>query len=313
MITNAFGKSGVDVTKMGYGAWGIGSSSYGKVEDDQAKGALDAYIQGGGNFIDTARGYGESERIIGEFLADNNLRDHVFLCSKSWPHEEEKIRNDLETSLRLLQTDVIDLYYIHNPPDDPSEMNRLLDLFEEFKADGKIKMIGASIKGSNVGDETIALHHQYIDTGRIDAIQLIFSIFRQKNREIFEKAASAGVALVGRTCLENGFLAGKYKPGHTFPEGDHRARWNGEQLDRILETVQQLNDELVKPPFETMAQAALRFVYEEDGLATMIPGAKSATQARSNLSVTNLPPLDTTARARLVEQFADGEQLMNLE
>jgi aryl-alcohol dehydrogenase-like predicted oxidoreductase len=309
MEKNTFGRLGWQVTEMGYGAWSLGGS-YGEVTESDKFAALETYLGSGGNFIDTARGYGESENVIGRFLKAHDTRNDVVLCSKIWPTDTDKVREHMEESLRELQVDLIDLMYVHNPPDDPGEMNRVLDVFSEFKEQGKIKAIGASVKGRNVTGDTQALCRQYIDTGRVDALQIIFTILRQSNRAVFDYARERGVALVGRTCLESGFLTNKYEPGHTFT--DHRKVWNGAQADEIIRLVADLADELVHPPYEAMAQVALRFCLDQDGLATIIPGAKNGRQAGGNARVTELPPLPDEVHAALRERFAHGEQIVNV-
>jgi aryl-alcohol dehydrogenase-like predicted oxidoreductase len=309
MKTNTFGRLGWQVTEMGYGAWSLGGS-YGEIPESDKFAALDTYMEEGGNFIDTARGYGASEGIIGRWMQDTGVRDDIVLCSKIWPNDTDKIREHMEESLRQLQVDVIDLMYIHNPPDDEGEMNRVLDLYADFKEQGKIKAIGASIKGRNVTDHTQKLIRQYIDTGQVDAIQLIFTILRQSNRAVFDYADENGVALVGRTCLESGFLTNKYEPGVEFT--DHRKVWNGEQADRIVRVVSELADELVRPPYENMAQVALRFCQDQDGLDTIIPGAKNGEQARQNARVTELPPLPEEVHRELRKHFRSGEDIVNV-
>lgn len=316
MKKNAFGSTGWQVTEVGFGAWGIGSKHYGDVQEAEAFDALSAYIKAGGNFIDTARGYNTSESIIGRFLKGEGLRDDVILCSKIWPTDEASIRADADESLRQFQVDCVDLMYLHNPPAEPDEMNRVLDVFCDLQEQGKIRAIGASIRGGNVTSETQDLCRQYMETGRIQGIQLIFSILRQGNRAVFDYAADRGVGLVGRTCLENGFLSGKYEPGHRFeegfPDGDHRSRWNGHKLDAILEIADDLKARYAKAPYETLAQVALRFCLDQDGLPVIIPGAKNARQARANVAAADLPSLSADVHSELRERFAGREDIVNL-
>jgi aryl-alcohol dehydrogenase-like predicted oxidoreductase len=316
MQTRPLGRTGLDITEIGFGAWGIGSKHYGNVEDKNALAALEAYIDGGGNFIDTARGYHNSERLIGEFLQTHGLRDRVVISSKIWGNDESTIRADLQTTLDELQIDRVDLYHLHDPPSEPDEMNAALDVMDALREEGLIGGVAASIKGSDVTNETQRICRQYIATGRIDAIQLIFSLLRQGNRDVFQEAEDANVSIIGRTCLENGFLSGKYEPGHRFPEGfpngDHRSRWNGEKLDRIIENAEEIKAMTLKPPYESLAQVALRFALEEPGITTIIPGAKNASQARANVAVAELPPLDPEIRTQLVERAVDTAPLVNL-
>lgn len=311
MKRNRFGRLGWQVTEVGFGAWAIGGVRYGQVDERDALAALSTYMEEGGNFIDTARGYNRSESILGRFLQAERARDEVYLCSKIGRTDAEGIRRDAEESLRQLQVEVIDLMYIHNPPDDRHEMQRVLDVYSELKEQGKIRAIGASIKGPNVTRATQDLCIQYIETGRIDAIQIIVSILRQANRDIFHPAQEAGVALVGRTCLESGFLTAKYAPGHTFPENDHRNRWDDAKRDSIFRIARELQDSYAKPPYESLADVALRFCLDQEGLATIIPGAKNAEQVRANVAVASLPPLPEIVHRELRARFEGRDDMAN--
>jgi aryl-alcohol dehydrogenase-like predicted oxidoreductase len=317
MNTRPFGQTGFHCSEIGLGAWGIGSKHYGPVQEADAADAVRAYLEAGGNFIDTARGYNTSERIIGGILKETGVRDQVFLCSKIWPNEPDAIRDTCNTCLSELGVDHIDLMYLHDPPDAPQDMHDVLGVYEELRDAGKIRFIGASIKGATVTQATVDLCRQYIATGKITAIQLIYSILRQKNRESIAEAAKAGVAIVARTILESGMLTGKYRRGHQFPpgfpDGDHRSRWNGPRLDGIIDKVDQIRDIAVRPPFDTVAQVALRYVLDDPGVTTTIPGGKNRRQVMDNIAVADLPTLSDDVRNALAELGAGGETLVNLD
>jgi len=270
----------------------LGGSAYGAVSKEDAFGAIEAYCECGGNFIDTAHSYGDSEEYIGQMLGQMGNRDEIVVATKTPAGRNQEtipqIRVHCEESLRRLKTDRIDLYYIHSPPDDPETMQRTIEEFETLKAEGKILSIGASIKGPAVNQSTVDLCRQYIDSGRIDAIQLIFSIFRQKNADIFDYAQVNGVAIIARTVLENGFLAGKYRRGHEFT--GHRRRWRGATLERVHDGLEEAESLAVASPYDTIAHAALRFPLEFPAVTSIIPGAKNAGQTRQNMEIDKLPP-----------------------
>ncbi len=316
MRIKQFGRTGLQVAEVGFGAWAIGSEHYGSVAESDATDAIAAYINAGGNFIDTARGYAKSETIIGKTLHTMKARDRVVLCSKVWPNSAPDIESAVNESLKQLQTDYIDLMYLHNPPDSVDEMNDVLDVYDRLKAAGKIRFIGASIKGPDVTGKTVDLCQQYIRSGRVDALQVIFSMLRQRNREMMADAARAGVAVVARTVLESGLLTGKYRRGHQFPpgfpKGDHRSRWNGPKLDSILTAVRDLESSVVSPPFTSVQQVAIRYVLDEPGVTVAIPGAKTRAQVEANIAVASLPPLDEAPVMQINESFRGRESLVNL-
>jgi aryl-alcohol dehydrogenase-like predicted oxidoreductase len=285
------GRTGFQVTEIGFGAWAIGGRGYGEVPEEDALAALEAYVTSGGNLIDTARRYGQSERLIGEFLRTRGQRTDLFIASKSHSTTEVEVRADLEEGLRLLGCDHVDLYYLHSPPEDPDEMNHVLDIYERLKTEGLIRAVGASIKGPNVTQATVDLCRQYMRSGRIDALQVIYSIFRQKNSEMFAEAQQRGVGIITRTALESGFLTGKYHPGQAFPAGDHRHRWGQDRLARILRRVEEVEQMAVQPPYDTLPQVAIRFALQPEAVSSVIVGAKSAAQVAENMSAASLPPL----------------------
>jgi aryl-alcohol dehydrogenase-like predicted oxidoreductase len=311
MQKRALGRTGFFVTEIGLGTWALGGTSYGHVDERDAKATIRAYLEGGGNFIDTARGYHLSERIIGTVLKEMRARDKVILCSKMAPAEPIPIRSAVEESLRELQTETIDLLYLHNPPEDIDQMIRTLDVYQSLKREGKIRAIGASIKGPSVTQATVDLCRQYIASAQLDALQVIFSILRQKNREIFADAARAGVAIVARTLLESGMLGGHYRRNHQFPQGDHRARWNGAQLAQIIDLTEQVGNLAVRMPYQSVAQVALRFVLDEPGVTVAIPGAKHPDQVQAHLAAAELQPLPGAVREELVSRFRDHEFIVN--
>jgi len=299
------------VSEIGFGAWAIGSQDYGKVEEADAFRSLKTFVKGGGNFIDTARVYNRSEERIGKFLKQEKIRDEIVIATKTVELKEIKIRNDIETSLKNLNTDRIDLYYLHWPPEEEDEIDRVLTVFQNLKKEGKIRAIGASIKGPDVNQKTVYLCRKYIKDNRIDALEVVYSILRQKNSEIFKEAQDAGIAIVARTILESGFLTGKYKPGHEF--SDHRKRWSEERLYAILEEVENIEEITIKQPLTNITEVALRFVLDNPYITSIIPGAKNAEQVKKNMMGGSLPLLDDDIRNELIERYYDSSDRFNTD
>ncbi len=315
MRKRVLGRTGLQVSEIGLGAWPLGGASYGEVREEQAAAVLEAYFEEGGNFIDTARSYGESERRIGAALKRNKNRGGLVIATKT-PHTENaddvpRIREDLETSLQHLGIDHVDVFYIHNPPENRELMNKVLDEFEKIKNEGLIRHIGASIKGPNVTNQTVDLSKQYVDSGRVDVIQLIFSIFRQRNREAIRYASSHGVGIVARTALESGFLTGKYNPELPRIDGNHRRRWSGQKLRAILTESLELNEWAIRPPYHSLAQVALGYVLAEDGVSTTLVGAKNRYQVVGDTEVGELPPIDSDILTRLNTEYAQFTERAN--
>ena len=220
-------RTGFLVSELGFGAWGIGGKGVGSNSAIEAEDAILEYVNAGGNLFDTAITYGDSEAHIGKTLKRAGLSNKVFIATKSKKGETADsipvLRQDLEISLNNLQREYVDIFYLHLPPEEDDIMDMALSELEKFKKEGKIRAIGASIKGPAVTDATVRLCKKYIDTGRVDAIQLVYSILRQKNLEAIEYAYKNDVAIIARTTLESGFLTGKYAVGTRFASDDHRS------------------------------------------------------------------------------------------
>ena len=302
------GRTGFEVSEISLGAGQIASTGHGRISEENAFSVLRAFVDAGGNFIDTARGYGESERFIGEYFRVNGVPDDLIIASKTWEAAPSDIRRELEESLRLLRRDSIDLYYMHDPPADPLEMDRVLETYEQLRREGKIRAIGASVKGPDVTRATVDLCRQYIRSGRVDVLMVVYSIFRQANAAMFREAAERNIGIVARTVLEDGFLTGKYAPGNTFGrENDPRGRWDGERLAGILGCAQELKQWAVCPPHETLAQVAIRFALDREGVSHVVLGARTEAQMRACVEAAALPPLEHPLRERLVRTF-DGRE-----
>lgn len=308
------GKTGLDVSVLGYGSWPIGGNSYAKIADTEAMGCVNAYLDAGGNFIDSAIGYGEAEDILGRVFQQNGRRHEIVLASKTFKSQSldtiPQIRDDLEATLKALQTDYLDIYYMHAPPDEPEIMEAVLDEYEKLKQEGKIRCIGASIKGPSVTPATPALARQYIDSGRIDVLQMVYSIFRQMNLDVFEYALEKGVGIVARTALESGFLGGKYRPGHQFTTG-HRSLYPPERQEILLKSMEQIEKKAVKAPFETIAQVAVKFSTAPETVSTLIVGARTAEQINQLRHTMSLPELDQDLMAWLIAEFGDKTESLN--
>ncbi|MEE4243068.1 MAG: aldo/keto reductase [Desulfopila sp.] len=311
---NILGRTGFSVSEMGLGAWAVGSKGYGPVEKKQGVETIEMYMEAGGNHIDTAPVYGGSEALIGDVIGNGALREKVFIGTKTkmgdCAETVSKIRGACEESLSLLKTDYIDIYYLHTPPEDIDTISRALDEFEKLKEEGKIRAIGASIKAAAVTANTVGLCHTYIDTGRLDVLQVAYSILRQANAEIFEKAKENSVGVVTRTSIESGFLSGKYRPGHVFPS-DHRMRWSKETLAKIFSLADELSKWVIRPPYQSLAEVAIRFSLAPEEVSSLLVGARTTEQLQRNLKTLLLPPLDPDIIERLQQEFSGRTEEFN--
>jgi len=309
------GRTGLMVSEMGFGGWAIGGHHYGEIDDRTAKECVRSYLEAGGNFIDTAQFYKRSERIIGDVLSERNCRDNVYIMTKLMGETLEDLPNlrvQLENSLRALRTDYVDVCLFHQPPTDVDVMNRWFDEFETFRAEGKIRFIGASIYKVNVTPETIGLCRRYIQTGRADVVMLVYSILRQLNEQVFDECREADVGIVVRSVLESGFLTGTITRDHEFSKTDHRTRWSRGHLGRILDEVQAIQA-MVAPPYSSVSQLAIGFARHAEAVSSAVIGVESSDNVRENTAAFHLPFPEAGIIERLKTRYGDFTPNVNVE
>ena len=225
-----FGSTGLKVSQLGFGAWPIGGTSYGAVDEDESLRALAVAEELGCNFVDTASVYGNSEQVLGKFM--QGRRDKWIVATK-FSGQKEGLTATVEEQLRRLATDRIDFYQLHWVPKRGED-----DLYNELyrlKRDGKVRFVGASLYSVSDIDYVI-------DRTAIDGFQICFSLldplpFLARLQRVREKK----VAVVVRSCLKEGFLSGKYSTASVFAdEHDQRREWSREKIVETIEAVERI-------------------------------------------------------------------------
>lgn len=304
MKTRTFGRTGREVSEIGFGAWAIGGS-WGDVSEADARGALHAALDAGTTFIDTADVYGDgrSERIIADVLKERDGA-HPFVATKAGrrlsPHVAEAYTKDnltafVDRSRDNLQTDRLDLVQLHCPPTEVYYRPEVFDVMEGLIQDGKIASYGVSV-------EKIEEALKAIEYPGVTSVQIIYNIFRQRPAGLlFREAKARNVAIIVRVPLASGLLTGKMNASTTFASDDHRAfNRNGEAFDKgetfagvpyelALDVVEEIRR--LVPENVTMAQFALRWILMENAVSVVIPGAKSAAQAKANAAASAVAPV----------------------
>jgi aryl-alcohol dehydrogenase-like predicted oxidoreductase len=304
MQERKLGRTGANVSEIGFGAWAIGGA-WGDVSMEDAKAALHAALDGGVSFIDTADVYGDgrSEQIIAEVLGERG-GDRPFVATKAGrrltPHVAEgytkaNLSDFVERSLRNLRVDCLDLVQLHCPPPAVFYRPEVFQAMDELVAEGKVRHYGVSVE--KVEEALKAIEYPNVAT-----VQIIYNIFRQRPATLFfEQAKKRDIGVIVRVPLASGLLIGKMSADTAFAADDHRAfNRNGEAFDKgetfagvpyplALEAVEHIRK--LVPGDASMAQFALRWILMEEGVSTVIPGARNATQARSNTEAAALAPL----------------------
>jgi len=315
MKQHPFGKTGIPVSEIGFGAWQIGSA-WGDVSEADGKAALTAALDAGITFIDTADVYGDgrSESLIAEVLKMRS-GPRPFVASKAGrrlnPHTVEGYnRKNLEAfidrSLKNLRVDSLDLVQLHCPPTEAYWRPEVFEAVDEIQKAGKIKAYGVSV-------EKVEEALKAIEFPNVVSVQIIFNLFRQRPADLFFKEArKKNIAVIARVPLASGLLSGKITKDTQFAADDHRNfNRHGEAFDVgetfagvPLETGLQAVDEIRKlvPAGASMAQFALRWILMHEAVTVVIPGARNGEQARTNAAAAELAPLsaETMAAAREV-------------
>ncbi len=297
------GRSGLAVSELGYGAWGIGQSHWVGAQDDTSLAALCEAIAQGVNFIDTALAYGDghSEELVGEAVRGAGETVHVATKippqNGGWPAKPGDplaemfsgawITECTERSLRHLGLDTIDVQQFHTWTDDWVGQGDWAETVATLKAAGKIRFFGVSIP-SHHPESVLAL----VRSGLVDTVQVIYNVFDQSPvEELFPAAIEHGVGIIVRVPLDEGGLTGRIRPDTTFPEGDFRANYfAGERRRETYERVQAIVSELGIGD-ETIANVALRFCLSDPAVSTVIAGMRSAENVRRNVAAIDDGPL----------------------
>jgi len=316
MKKRSLGKSGMEASVVAFGAWAIGGWTWGGADEKESIAAIHAYLAAGGNIIDTAPmyGFGLSEEVVGKAIADR--RDKVLIadkCSMRWdlndaqkkraakrfsttkqnvdwsgePTEEsfdvyiysgkDGIREEVERSLKRLQTDVIDLYQTHWQMDDTPIEERMETLME-LKKEGKIRAIGVC----NATPEEMNAYRQF---GQLDTDQEKYSMLdRDLEKTNLEYCAKEDLAFLAYSPLSQGLLTGKITPDRQYDEGDQRnfkPRFEAENVRKVQAMLEPMRA-IAEKHDATLAQLTMAWTLAQRGCSHVLCGARTPEQAVDN-------------------------------
>ena len=313
MRYRTLGKTGFQVSEIGYGAWGIGADWWKGCSDQECLASLSLAIDLGVTFIDTAMGYGDghSERLIGQVLRERSER--VYVATKIRPmnfnfspkpgdsfeeaYSKEWIIECTERSLRNLGQEQLDMQMLHVWLDEWAECEEWQEAVIQLKEQGKIKDFGLSLVFPL---EEAHLPRQAIATGQVASCQVVYNIYQQEPQsELFPLAQQDNVGIIVRCPLDEGALTGKITPETTFPEEDWRNDYfRGERKQEVQERAEALSW-LIQGDVESLPEAALRFCLSHPAVSTVIAGMRQARHVESNMRASNKGPLAAEDLERL--------------
>lgn len=297
MNYRTLGKTGLKVSEIGYGAWGIGKSAWIGASDDESIKALNRSIELGLNFIDTALGYGEghSEKLVGQVVREHS--EKIYVATKippknyKWPAPSgipaedafpaEHIIACTEQSLSNLGLDIIDVQQFHVWSDEWVGHGTWMEGIRKLKEQGKIRHFGASIN-----DYQPANAIKLIETGLVDTVQVIYNIFEQSPEdELLAACQKHNVGVIVRVALDEGGLTGTIRPDTKFADGDFREGYfKGDRKQEVFDRVNRIAEDLGITT-EQMAETALRYVLSHSAVSTVIPGMRTVRNVERNMPV----------------------------
>lgn len=307
-----FGRTGWQVSEIGFGAWQIGGQ-WGKVDDAASVRTLLHAFESGINFVDTAQlyGNGHSETVIGEAL--RQWRGKIYVATKAqptiWPDPdgpapqvrgrfpEWHLRANVEASLRRLGVERIDLYQLHSwGPRGHVELD-WMETLNDLRAEGKIDQIGISLR-DNHPEEGVAA----AKLGLVASQQVIFNMFEQPPRDhLFPAAEASKTAIIARVPLDSGSLGGKWTAdsySQFEPGSQPHQMFRGDRFAETLHRVQALKDEIA-PWYASLDEAAMRYVLAHKAVSVLIPGMKTPRHVDLNTRYSDGAPFPEELLARL--------------
>lgn len=325
MKRRALGKTGLEISEIGLGCWQFGGD-FGPTEDEQSLATMTEATEAGINFFDTADVYGDgrSERVIGRYLGEQGgqtiVATKVGRSARLFPdsYDFDAVRDHLVASCQRLGVDTLDLIQLHCVPPEVLRDGRIFTYMDRLKAEGLCRNWGASV-------ETLEQGKICLEQDGLASLQVIFNLFRQDAAtELFPQAQARGVGIIVRLPLASGLLTGKYSADHEFPDTDHRnynadgqqffvgETFGGITLRDGVDALRHLEPHV--PEGWTLAKFSLRWILDHPAVSTVIAGASSPVQTRSNARASDLPPLSKDTHAALAEVYgAEIRQLVRCE
>ena len=308
---------GREVSVVGLGTWQLGAD-WGRVDEDEALSILRAAVDDGVTILDTADVYGDgrSEMLIGRLRRELGAdADGVMVATKMGrravqdPGEFhlDNFREWTDRSRTNLGMDTLDLVQLHCPPTPVFDSDEVYDALDTLVDEGRIAAYGVSVETCDEALTALARPH-------VASVQIILNAFRQKPLErVLPAAAGAGVGIIARVPLASGLLTGKFTADTRFGADDHRNFNRGGEAFDVGETFSGVDYEVgidaarefadLAPDGATPAQLVLRWVIDQPGVTTVIPGASSVAQERSNVGAAALAPLDGETIAAIRELY----------
>lgn len=319
-----FGKTDLQVSEIGFGAWAIGGAAsvgglpigWGETDDETSVKAIKAALDAGINFFDTADfyGLGHSEELLGHVLKGNgncllatkvgqrNINEKIVI-----DYSKDYILAACEQSLQRLQRETIDYYQLHVARLQHLQNGECIEAMEQLKREGKIRYWGLSLNTFYPEPEAGFL----LEQGLGDGFQLVFNIINQRALRVMEKAASKGYGIIARMPLQFGLLTGKFSAASQFEKSDHRSfRFSPEILEKSLQLLEEKVWPVGKNEGLSETSLALSYILSFPEVSTIIPGIRTPAQVQGNTE--GLKVLSEENKAFLRSLATEWEPILQL-
>lgn len=318
MKYRTLGRTGLKVSEIGMGTWQLAGKPWGWDMPDEKESlrALQKHVELGGNFIDTALVYGDSEynkelrlhtseQLISEFLHESGCRNKVIIATKippknrKWPawkgipiskvFPNDYIEECVDSSLKNLKIETIDLMQFHVWQDDFANDDEWKEKIQKITKKGKVRYWGISIN-----DYQPSNCLKTLETGHIDTVQLIFNVFHQRPIDrLFPFAKRNNIGLIARVPLDEGGLTGRIKENTEFDDEMRSVYFNKERRKELIKRTEIL-EKLLDRGVESLPELALRFILSFPEISTTIPGMRKVRYAIENVKASDKGPLDAS-------------------
>jgi aryl-alcohol dehydrogenase-like predicted oxidoreductase len=309
MNYRTLGRTEISVSEVGFGTWALGSPVYGSVASNDAHEAVRAALDAGITFFDTAPLYGTkdedgiAETVLGRGLGAD--RDRVTIATKFGRYPTKGhlntffnaagVTTSVEDSLRRLGTDHLDVLFFHSPFGPDQIEDNVWSALDALKTSGKVRCVGHSI---SLFDQTEGMARAWATSGRIDVVQLVYSLMNREAETLIDDLAAQGIGIVARESLANGFLSGAFTPDTTFAPGTINARYAREEIIERVAVAEAYKTLLVNAPVSSLAQAALRWVLDNQNTSLVLSGSRHQAEILDSARASDLAPFSPTQLAQ---------------
>ncbi|MCK5906413.1 MAG: aldo/keto reductase [Flavobacteriales bacterium] len=288
------GRTGLDVSEISLGTWAFGNNVYGGIDEKDGIKTIHEGIDLGVNLFDTAPQYGTpqqdgvAEIVLGKALIGK--RDKAIISTKFGRNPtikegasqfyKSRIIASVEESLKRLQTDHLDVLFFHSPFSADEINDDVWEGIEQVKKQGKVRFVGHSI---SMFQQTENMAREWAKEGKIDLVQVVLSLMNRESQDLINEFEKQNIGVVARETMANGFLSGAIKKDTVFAPGTLNARYSKEELAERVDQVEAFKF-LLRNDITNMPQAAMKWVLDQNGISTVLSGAKNSFELKGAIS-----------------------------